>query len=123
MVTCYTDGGCDNTVKSNAYGSFAIYDNSGCIYKVRLDQPSQTSNEAEYDTLLSLLNYLVENNIRDVQIFSDSKLVVNQVNGGWKVMAENLKQRRKRAVELINQLNSVRLSWVSRKVIVSILGH
>jgi ribonuclease HI len=50
-----------------------------------------TNNYAEYQGLILLLEYLYRNSIRNVIIYSDSELVVNQVNGNWVINKEDLK--------------------------------
>ena len=39
-----------------------------------------TNNEAEYQALLDGLNYCIENSINEVDVFLDSKLVIEQVS-------------------------------------------
>jgi ribonuclease HI len=43
-----------------------------------------TNNEAEYEALERICEFIKNNNIRKVDIKGDSMLVVNQVNGKWK---------------------------------------
>ena len=43
----------------------------------------KTNNHAEYAALIRLLEILFQNNVRNVIIYSDSKLVVNQVLHNW----------------------------------------
>jgi len=54
-----------------------------------------TNNEAEYTALLVLSDHLqkltVTKGLRSVKIFGDSQLVVNQINGKYKINKENLK--------------------------------
>jgi ribonuclease HI len=130
MLVCYSDGGCNNKTRSDAYGSFAIYKNGKQEKLETYDfEGCQTSNEAEYETLITLLEYLNSIYFKDgrgeepVQIYADSKLVVNQVNGGWACEASNLIERRHRAVKLLNAVSNVKLTWVPRAKIVAILGH
>lgn len=50
-----------------------------------------TNNEAEYISLISALEMSIEHNIPRVTIFMDSKLVVSQVNGLWKINFDHLR--------------------------------
>ena len=50
-----------------------------------------TNNVAEYGGLLAGLNRCHKLNIKELQVYGDSKLVINQVNGKWKVRNEKLK--------------------------------
>lgn len=44
-----------------------------------------TNNQAEYLALLNLLRIIEDMNLKDVAIYGDSQLVVNQINGVYKV--------------------------------------
>ena len=50
----------------------------------------QTNNEAEYRALILGLEEASERKILDLTVFGDSQLVINQVNGVYKVKAKNL---------------------------------
>lgn len=52
---------------------------------------SQTNNVAEYSALLLALTRATELGAQEVEIESDSRLLVEQVNGNFKVKAEHLK--------------------------------
>lgn len=52
-----------------------------------------TNNEAEYDGLLMALKWLDDNNCSAPEIRMDSTLVVNQVEGRWKIKSPNLRDR------------------------------
>ena len=90
------------------------------------DLGDKTNNEAEYHALLRLLSLLstspsgkshrrFSSIAGTVRIFSDSKLLVNQVNGEWKVQEESLSRLREEARNLMNKLGSIRLDWVPRE--------
>jgi ribonuclease HI len=49
-----------------------------------------TNNEAEYRALILGLEQACERNIEELTVFGDSQLVINQVNGEYKVKAKNL---------------------------------
>ena len=82
----------------------------------------RTNNEAEYYALLKALELIVEKatgkspgNIGGALVRSDSKLVVNQVNGEWRVEDERLMELSSQAREMIEKLGSIRLEWVPRE--------
>ncbi len=82
----------------------------------------KTNNEAEYYALLKALALIAEKasgkvlgNIGEALVRSDSKLVVNQVNGEWQVEDLKLVELSSRARDLIKKLGSVRLEWVPRE--------
>jgi len=81
----------------------------------------RTNNEAEYYALLKTLELIAEKttrkvpgNIGEALVRSDSKLVVNQVNGEWRVEDEKLIELSEKARDLIKDLGSIRLEWVPR---------
>jgi len=52
----------------------------------------KTNNEAEYLGLIGALTWIGENKIEsEIEINSDSQLLVRQMQGKYKVKAENLK--------------------------------
>jgi ribonuclease HI len=124
-LLCYTDGGYDNVNKSNAYGSFKIFTDKEEVLKRITYDFIKSSNEAEYQTIIELMHYIRENYPEeiDIKIFADSKLMVNQINGIWKVKAENIKTFHETASGLFYSFNSISLVWITRKIIVKQLGH
>ena len=67
-----------------------------------------TNNEAEYIALIKLLEHLVDiiSSPSEINIYGDSKLVINQVFGDWKVKAFNLQRLNLYAKELVDRLVS-----------------
>jgi len=47
-------------------------------------------NQAEYEALITALLILTMSDFKDPTIYSDSAIVVNQVNGKWKIKSEKL---------------------------------
>jgi len=74
-----------------------------------------TNNEAEYQALLDGLNYCIENSINEVDVFLDSKLVVEQVNKNFKVKAQNLKEFNTRVENLIKEFKYIEFNHVYRE--------
>ena len=91
-----------------------IYDEEGkAVWEFSRALGKKTNNEAEYSALIFLLEEIKARNLKYVQISGDSKLVVNQVNGLWKVNKPHLKELFLKAKELKKQTES-ELQWVSR---------
>ena len=74
-----------------------------------------TNNEAEYQALIDGLNYCVDNSIKEIQVFLDSNLVVEQVNKNFKVKAGNLKVLNSKVDELIQEFNFIEINHVYRE--------
>ncbi len=86
----------------------------------------RTNNEAEYHALLRALSLVAEKwfdkavgkipaGVGEVLIRSDSELVVNQVNGEWRVKDPELIELNVKARDSIRKLGLVRLEWVPRE--------
>jgi len=54
-------------------------------------------------------------NVSEALIRSDSQLIVNQVNGLWRVEDERLSELSGQARDMIEKIGSVRLEWVPRE--------
>lgn len=76
---------------------------------------SGTSNEAEYEGLILALETAQKAGATDLIIRSDSRLVVEQVLGNWRVKESRLKPLRDRAVQLASQIGSVRIDHIHRE--------
>ena len=74
-----------------------------------------TNNEAEYQALIDGLNYCVDNSIKEIEVFLDSNLVVEQVNKNYKVKAENLKVLNSKVDDLIQEFNFIEINHVYRE--------
>jgi len=86
----------------------------------------KTNNEAEYHALLEALALIarrwtdnstgrISDKIGEVLIRSDSKLVVSQVKGEWRVDDSKLIELNSKARNSIGKLGYVRLEWVPRE--------
>jgi ribonuclease HI len=116
----------------HGYGSFEITGPGGVHVLERLEFGEEgermTNNEAEYLTLIIALERLLSMIKEDpkqvtVSIHGDSVLVINQVNGKWKIKKPHLQKLRDQVVGLLNQFRGFELQWHSRLNSVWILGH
>ena len=107
------------------YRSSASAPESSSIRVISEDIGDKTNNEAEYHALLQLLSLMsnhlagtdgrIPQEFGKVKICSDSQLLVNQVNGEWRVKEEILKGLREDAKRLIDRLGFIVLEWVPRE--------
>ena len=74
-----------------------------------------TNNEAEYQALIDGLNYCVDNSVKEIEVFLDSNLVVEQVNKNFKVKAGNLKVLNSKVDDLIQAFNFIEINHVYRE--------
>ena len=74
-----------------------------------------TNNFAEYTALIRALEIAIENNFHNIEIKSDSELVVNQVNRKYKVRDPDIKELFDKADSLIKKLSSFKIMHVLRE--------
>ena len=74
-----------------------------------------SNNVAEYQALIEGLKYCILNGIDVVEIFLDSKLVVEQMNKNYKVKSKNLINLFNEAQQLTSQIRSVKLTHIRRE--------
>ncbi|XP_074307845.1 uncharacterized protein LOC141642801 [Silene latifolia] len=73
-----------------------------------------TNNMAEYQALILGLQMAIEIGVRDMDIYGDSELVVNQVLGEYEVKKEDMIPYHQRALQLLNQLDDIHVGHVPR---------
>lgn len=90
----YTDGGSRGNPGPAAYG-YVIYGPQGNLFHESKQYLGvATNNQAEYQGLVAALRYLqtVEFNPQDsIECYSDSQLMVRQINGQYRVKNDDLK--------------------------------
>ena len=74
-----------------------------------------TNNVAEYEALLAVLRYALENRRMQLRVKSDSELLVRQIQGLYKVKSPDLKPLHERALESISQLQKFEIEHVPRE--------
>jgi len=74
-----------------------------------------TNNEAEYQALIDGLNYCIDNSINEIDVFLDSKLVVEQVNKNFKVKAGNLKALNSQVENMIKEFEYIEFKHIYRE--------
>lgn len=74
-----------------------------------------TNNVAEYTALVEGLSLAAELGVKKLQVFSDSELMVKQMNGEYKVKNEDLRPLYEEACNLRKQFEKVTLTHVRRE--------
>ena len=80
---------------------------SGCL-------GSTTNNVAEYSGLIAGLRAALKAGAASVEARMDSKLVVEQMSGRWKIKHPNLRPLASEAAGLARELGEVTYTWVPR---------
>ncbi len=73
-----------------------------------------TNNVAEYTSLLRAMDIVNKLNIPYVTVYSDSELLVKQINGEYSVRDDKLKELYSRALGMIKKFKSFRIIHVDR---------
>ncbi len=74
-----------------------------------------TNNQAEYRAIIAGLEQAVALGAKEVLVKSDSELVVNQLNGKYKVKKATLRPLYQEVVRLTGSLDSFSISYIPRE--------
>src|SRR3972149_6781857 len=107
----YTDGSTYNNGKPYQESYIAVVDGHGQLI-THTCIGSATISEAEYAAVIVALRYS-QLKQKPFSIFTDSKLVVAQVNGEWRVKEPRLKPLCDQATKLMHITKST-VEWISR---------
>jgi probable phosphoglycerate mutase len=77
--------------------------------------PPTTNNVAEYSGLIAGLQAAAELGAVDVEVRMDSKLVVEQMSGRWRIKHPGLRPLAAEAAALVRRFDTVRFTWVPRE--------
>jgi probable phosphoglycerate mutase len=109
-----TDGGARGNPGPAAYG-YVLESEDGHVLAARGETIGvATNNVAEYSGLIAGLAKAVELGVDELEVVSDSELLVNQMRGDYKVKNERLRELVAEATELADRLPKVRYTAVRR---------
>src|SRR5438477_1753300 len=125
MYTAYFDGACEpiNPGGTASYGAVIFRDGKRIwecseIYKPEPGHQRETSNNvAEYAALIAVLEWFADHELFDaeIQIYGDSKLVIEQLFGNWKIKGGFYASLARRARELIRRFSNIRGQHIPRE--------
>lgn len=113
-VFAYFDGASRSNPGKSGAGCYIQYGDITEKHKQYLG--IKTNNEAEYLALILTLEKLYPYRQRSVIVHGDSKLVIEQMNGKWKVNAENLKPLFSRAIGLTSLFRDIKFVHIRRNM-------
>ncbi|KAI0492103.1 hypothetical protein KFK09_026368 [Dendrobium nobile] len=82
-------------------------------FSYHLSEPC-TDNEAEYEALITGLEFAILMEIEEIKIFRDSQLVINQVAETYKVLNPNLLRYHQYTLHLLEQIPTATLYRIPR---------
>ena len=74
-----------------------------------------TNNNAEYTALISALEIALSKGLKDINVYTDSQLVANQIKGSWKVKDSDIRLLFDKAKSLIFNFSSFSITHISRE--------
>ncbi len=111
----FTDGGARGNPGQAAYG-YVLEDGDGAVLDSRGEAIGvATNNVAEYSALIAGLEKAVELAVTELEVVSDSELMVKQMRGEYKVKNEALRELSLRAGRIARELGRVRYTAVRRE--------
>ncbi len=110
-----TDGGARGNPGPAAYGYVLEGEDDSLLAAHGETIGVATNNVAEYRALIAGLEKALELGVTDLDVVSDSELMVKQMRGEYKVKNEALRELSLRAARLARELRSVRYRAVRRE--------
>ena len=110
-----TDGGARGNPGPAAFG-YVLETEDGTVLDARGEAIGvATNNVAEYRALIAGLEAALERGVNELEVVSDSELVVKQMRGEYKVKNEALRELSLAAARLARQLGKVVYTAVKRE--------
>jgi len=111
----YTDGAARGNPGPAAIG-VVLKDTAGnAIATISQRLAPTTNNQAEYLAIIGGLEKAVSLGCRHVSVKSDSELIVNQINGQFKIKNTAIRPLYQQVVQLTGKLESFAISYIPRE--------
>jgi len=111
----YTDGASRGNPGKSGAGGIIKNENGEIIDSISEYLGIQTNNYAEYKALELTLLRAIELGVRKVDVYLDSKLVVEQLNGNWRVINPTIRILVDKILVLIPKFDSINIIHILRK--------
>ena len=115
MIVAYIDGGARGNPGPAGYGVRIESPDGQILDELHGGLGIATNNVAEYNGLLAALQWAADHDEKDVQIRSDSELLVKQMRGEYRIKHPGLQPLAARARLLLMQLGRVTFDHVRRE--------
>jgi len=116
MIEIYVDGGSRGNPGYSG-GGFVIFENGKIFTEGSEYYGKKTNNQSEYLALIDALRKAYEKlgTNAEIQVYMDSKLAVEQMNGNWKVKSENVRPLYQEARRIADQFKNFSISHIRRE--------
>lgn len=119
----YSDGGSRCNPGPSGLGvagyHISVDGSKECVFEKGVYIENCSNNTSEYLALIQALNYALTSGYKIIELYADSKLIVEQVCGRWKVKCVDLKGLSESAISKVNQLRKsgvqVTINWIPRE--------
>lgn len=93
-----------------------VFEDSGLAFAKPWSSEA-SNNVAEYSAAIHALEWLKQNGLQDspVVLRGDSRLIINQLKGSFKVKAPRVLELHGRASRFLLEFSNIRLEWVNRE--------
>jgi ribonuclease HI len=114
-VVIFTDGASRGNPGPGAIGAIIKEQQGRHIAHISQAIGKTTNNQAEYQAIIAALEAAIRLGARQVELKSDSELVVKQLNGQYRVKKTTLKSLYQRVKELTNQFEDFTITHIPRQ--------
>ncbi len=114
-ASLHTDGGARGNPGPAGIGVVLANEHGEVIADIARGIGATTNNVAEYRALIAGLELALERGIAELDVYLDSKLVVSQVLGEWKIKDERLRALAAKAQILMGKFDAITIQHVRRE--------
>ncbi|MFC2091489.1 ribonuclease HI family protein [Elusimicrobiota bacterium] len=111
----YADGGCLGNPGLSAAGILILDKDDNEIFKSAVFLGQGTNNSAEYSAILEGLAAAARLKIKNIDVFSDSELVIRQLNNEYKMRSEFLKYFKDEILKLSTAFSNITFNHLKRE--------
>jgi ribonuclease HI len=118
-IIIYTDGGARGNPGIAGVGAVIFDENEQILGEVsEYLGDNLTNNYAEYEAIVLVLKLCLELGLQDadIELRADSKLVVEQLSGRWKVKDVNIRRQFNKVKAELKDFKNVKLTHVRREL-------
>jgi ribonuclease HI len=114
-LTIHTDGAARGNPGPAAIGAVIADEKGNVVATISRCLGVTTNNQAEYRAIIAALEKAVSLGARHIAMYSDSELVVKQINGQYRIKHAALQPLYKEVVRLTGGLENFKISHVRRE--------
>lgn len=114
-ITLFADGATRGNPGVSSAGALLLDTQGNKLAGISKFLGEATNNQAEYAAVIFGLKKALELKATEIEIFLDSKLVVEQVSGRWKIKEVHLKQAVEKVHALLQKFSNWKIQHVPRE--------